>query len=202
MHWVHNRKRMNELIIRAVRPDDWPAVERLFGENGACGGCWCMHWHAPPGEKAWEAMKGSRNRSLLKAMIEGGDCPALLALDGEVPIGWCRAGPAGSFSRLRRSRKLWRDAMADWSVVCFFVIASHRGRGVASMLLRRAAELAFASGARSIEGYPSVPTTDRMPAAFAWTGVPKVFEVAGFVEVPHNSGARRIYRMERLPEEH
>jgi len=35
--------RMN-LTIRPVTPDQWPALEDLFGENGASGGCWCMYW--------------------------------------------------------------------------------------------------------------------------------------------------------------
>jgi hypothetical protein len=24
--------------------DLWPALEDLFGKNGAVGGCWCMYW--------------------------------------------------------------------------------------------------------------------------------------------------------------
>ena len=33
-----------KLTIRPLTPDLWPALEDLFGENGACYGCWCMYW--------------------------------------------------------------------------------------------------------------------------------------------------------------
>ena len=187
---------MGELVIRPVTAKDWSLVEQLFGDRGACGGCWCMHWHAPPGNAAWDRMKGEPNRAALKAMVEQGECPAVIAVDGGVPVGWCRVGPVTSFEKLARSRKLWRETMADWAIVCLFVASSHRGRGLASRLVREAASLAFASGASSVEGYPSVPSSGRMPPAFAWTGVPEIFEAAGFAQLPHDAGARRIYRLD------
>ena len=33
-----------KLTVRPLTPDQWPALEDLFGKNGACGGCWCMFW--------------------------------------------------------------------------------------------------------------------------------------------------------------
>ena len=33
-----------KLTVRSLTPDLWPALEDLFGKNGACGGCWCMYW--------------------------------------------------------------------------------------------------------------------------------------------------------------
>ena len=30
--------------IRPLTAETWPALEDLFGPNGACNGCWCMHW--------------------------------------------------------------------------------------------------------------------------------------------------------------
>ena len=33
-----------KLTIRPLTPDLWPALEDLFGKNGACNGCWCMYW--------------------------------------------------------------------------------------------------------------------------------------------------------------
>jgi hypothetical protein len=31
-------------MIRPLTRDLWPALEDLFGDNGAVGGCWCMYW--------------------------------------------------------------------------------------------------------------------------------------------------------------
>src|SRR5207253_1288830 len=33
--------------IVLVTPERWPDLRRLFGANGACGGCWCMWWKLP-----------------------------------------------------------------------------------------------------------------------------------------------------------
>jgi hypothetical protein len=33
-----------KLKILPLTPNLWPALENLFGENGACNGCWCMYW--------------------------------------------------------------------------------------------------------------------------------------------------------------
>jgi hypothetical protein len=33
-----------KLRIRFLTPGLWPALEDLFGERGACNGCWCMYW--------------------------------------------------------------------------------------------------------------------------------------------------------------
>lgn len=185
------------LSTRQVTVADWPLVEKLFGDNGACGGCWCMHWHAPPGEEAWNRAKGAVNRQKLRQEIEDDRCRAIVAIrDGEA-IGWCRFGPTHSFPRLARSRKLTRDDMADYAVVCFFIDRAARRSGAAVELLRAAAAAAFDAGARAIEGYAVVSKGQEVPAAFAWTGVPSIFERAGFSPVRHDAGARRIYELRR-----
>lgn len=48
-----------------------------------------------------------------------------------------------------------------------------------------------------MEGYPAVPTKGELPAAFAWTGVPKLFQAAGYEEAPHQ--ASRPTYMKRRP---
>ena len=179
-----------------MRPDDWPLVERLFGARGACGGCWCLHWHAPPGTAAWLGAKGEPNRKALQRQLLSGECHAVLAVRGEAPLAWCRTGPVASFPRLLRSRKLIRGDMADWAVVCFFVSPAERGKGLSGPLIEAAVAYAASHGARSIEAYPVVPKRDSVPAPFAWTGVPRMFEATGFEPVPHDAGGRRIYRKE------
>jgi hypothetical protein len=43
-----------KLTIRPLTPDLWPALEDLFGENGAAGGCWCMAEIASAIETPWD----------------------------------------------------------------------------------------------------------------------------------------------------
>ena len=185
------------LSTRRVTAADWPLVEELFGGNGACGGCWCMYWHAPPGEEAWNRAKGPVNRQKLRQEIERGRCRAVVALQAGKATGWCRFGPTHSFPRLARSRKLIRADMADYAVVCFFIDRASRHSGVAVELLKAAAAAAFEDGASDIEGYAVGPKGDDVPGAFAWTGVPAIFERAGFAPVDHDAGARRIYQLRR-----
>lgn len=186
-----------ELFVRRVTPTDWPLVERLFGDNGACGGCWCMYWHAPPEEDAWNRAKGAGNRQKLQDEVESGRCDAVIAVKHGEAIGWCRFGPTSSFQRLARSRKLAREEMADYAVLCFFVDRKARKSGVATALLKAAAATAFEAGAHAIEGYAVVPKGVEIAAAFAWTGVPSIFEQAGFSPISHDAGARRIYMLRR-----
>lgn len=54
---------MGERIeVRDLGAADRPFVERLFGSNGACGGCWCMHWRTPKGAD-WQHEKGPRSEA-------------------------------------------------------------------------------------------------------------------------------------------
>ena len=39
------------LRFELLTPALWPALEQLFGEHGACGGCWCMFWRIEKGER-------------------------------------------------------------------------------------------------------------------------------------------------------
>ena len=47
-----------KIETKELTPKLWPDFERLFGANGACGGCWCMSWRIEKGEK-WEEVKGA-----------------------------------------------------------------------------------------------------------------------------------------------
>ena len=51
---------MTRITARDLTPGDWPLFAALFGQAGACGGCWCMHFVVPRGGKLWEELKGAR----------------------------------------------------------------------------------------------------------------------------------------------
>jgi GNAT superfamily N-acetyltransferase len=183
------------LELRALTPADWPALERLFGANGACGGCWCMYWRVKGG-KAWDAAKGAPNRKAFRKLVEGGAAQGVIAYADGVPVGWCNIGPRTDFMRIAGSRVLQRSSAAQrWSVACFYVPAKWRGRGVAQRLLAAATREAFRLGAEEVEGYPkTVRSADgKAPGAFVWTGVPAMFEAAGFEPVPAEGSARVVY---------
>jgi GNAT superfamily N-acetyltransferase len=179
--------------IHPLTPERWDDFERLFGARGACGGCWCMWWRLSARE--FEAGKGEANRRAMRALVEGGAVPGLLAFDGEQPVGWCAVAPRGEYGRLARSRTLAPvDDRPVWSVVCFFVARAWRGRSVGRRLLEAAVDHVRASGGRTVEGYAVEPKKERMPDVFAYHGPLSLFLACGFEEVARRSETRPIVR--------
>ena len=184
--------------VRALSPEDWPTIETLFGCNGACGGCWCMWWRRPRGGKLWEQTKGASNKRAFKKLVTTGKVFGCLAFSKDQPVGWCCVGPRADFPRLQRTKGLdtdWGDH--TWSVTCFFIRSGWRHRGVATALLKGAVEVARANGAKELEAYPVRPKTGgtgEIPAAFAWTGVPRLFEKTRFRNSTSRGNSRAIYR--------
>ena len=184
------------LKVRALAPDDWDVIELLFGAKGACGGCWCMYWRSPFGGEKFKERLGETNRRDFRKLVSGGKAHGVLAFDGDRPVGWCSIGPREDFPYLERSRVLRTDwKPGTWSVTCFFIPAGERGKGVATSLLAGAVKLARKLGAKELEGYPvSVrPDGRKVAAAFAWTGVPALFEKAGFEPLERDE-TRVVYR--------
>jgi GNAT superfamily N-acetyltransferase len=189
----HQAKAQLKLTIRPVTAARWPDVEKLFGKNGACAGCWCMWWRLQRAE--WVKQKGLKNRDAFKNLIDQGETPGLLAYAGNRPVGWCALAPRAAYTRLERSRILKRlDEQPVWSVVCFFVAREFRRRGVTVMLLEAAVDYARKHGATIIEGYPVEPNQAGMPDVFAYTGLASAFRQAGFTEAARRSKSRPIMR--------
>jgi GNAT superfamily N-acetyltransferase len=181
------------LKFRPLTPERWNDLETLFGERGACGGCWCMWWRLKRSE--FEERKGAKNKRAFKKIVESGEVPGLLAYADGKPVAWCAVGPREWYPVLQRSPVLKPvDEKPVWSVTCFFVAKPHRGSGILVQLLKAAVAYAASRGARIIEGYPVEPKKGRLPEAFAWIGLPSTFRKAGFVEVLRRSETRPIMR--------
>src|SRR5258707_9865563 len=109
-----------KLVFHPVTAERWPDLERLFGERGACGGCWCMTWRLPRAE--WERGKKTGNRLALKTIVDEDRQPGVLAYAGAEPIGWCAIAPRAEYVALERSRVLAPlDDKPVWSISCLFV---------------------------------------------------------------------------------
>ncbi len=186
------------LQVQPLTPERWPDLERLFGPRGAVGGCWCMWWRLSCREFARQ--KGEGNRQALRALVEGGEVPGLLAYADGVPVGWCALAPRERYPRLERSRPLARvDELPVWSVVCFFIARPCRRRGVMGALLEAAKKFTRAHGAHLLEGYPVDPAAADRFSALAYTGLTTAFRRAGFVEVARRSPTRPVMRCALIP---
>ncbi len=184
---------LKKLRFYWATPSRWKDLEKLFGERGACGGCWCMVWRLS--SKDWVAGKGAKNKRALKKLVTEGEKPGVLAYLGKEAIGWCAIAPRASYSYLSRSRVLRPlDDEPVWSISCLFVLKPYRRQGVSVGLLEAAVQLAAKRGATIIEGYPTQPKMERIPDSFVWTGLPSAFKKAGFREVARPSKTRPIVR--------
>jgi len=181
------------LALHPLTDERWGDLEKLFGERGACGGCWCMWWRLTRAE--FEKKKGAPNKRAFRKIVRAGEEPGILAYAGDEPIGWCAIAPREMYPSLNRSRILKPvDDKPVWSITCFFIARPHRRRGVSVRLIDAAVKHARAHGAKIIEGYPVRPRKESIPDAFAWTGVPSAFQRAGFREVLRRSPTRPIMR--------
>ncbi len=73
------------ICVKQLIPERWPDFEALFGERGAYSGCWCMWWRLT--RREFEQQQGKGNRQAMKAIVESGQVPGILAhLQGR-PVG-------------------------------------------------------------------------------------------------------------------
>ena len=192
---MNQHKDQVRLKFHAASASRWADLEQLFGERGACGGCWCMFWRVP--RKQFEAQKGEGNKRALKGIVSAGKKPGIIAYAGKEAIAWCAVAPRETYVGLETSRLLKPiDDKPVWSISCLFVKRPYRRQGVSAQLLKAAVDFAVKQGATVVEGYPVEPSMDKMPDPFLWHGLPSAFKAAGFKEVLRRSKARPIMRFQ------
>ncbi len=183
----------NKLTYKPLTTKNWQDFELLFGERGACGGCWCMAWRLK--SSLFEKQKGIGNKKTMKRLVEEKEQIGIIAYDGKIPIGWCSFAPREKYLRLESSKVLSPiDDDPVWSITCFFMAKEYRKKGISTELLKSVIEFCRKKKVKILEGYPTVPYSESIPAAFAWTGIPSSFEKAGFVEVARRSKTHPIMR--------
>jgi GNAT superfamily N-acetyltransferase len=183
---------MTKLTIRPLTPELWPALEDLFGPNGANSGCWCMWWRVGSGRI--RVANTNENRTAFRRVVRDGPPPGLLAFDGDQAVGWCQVTSRESLPRLDRSGVLARvDDVPVWSVSCFYIRRGYRKQGVMTALIAAAVKHAKANRAPALEAYPWDERGKRGSAG-TYTGIRSAFVKAGFTEVARRRPDRPIMR--------
>ncbi len=178
-----------KLKILPLTPELWPALEDLFGEKGACNGCWCMYWRIGA---AYRKQPREKNKAAFRRVVTHGPPPGLLAFDGDVAVGWCQLTPRSALPRLDREWRLRRvDDAPVWSISCFYVRIGYRKCGVTSALIAAALNAAKRAKAPLLEAYPL--DAGKTPSA-SGTGFASTFVRAGFKEVARHFPPRPIMR--------
>lgn len=180
-----------KLTFRPLTPDLWPALEDLFGKNGACNGCWCMYWRIG---SAYYKRPREQNKTAFRQIVKRGPPPGLLAFDGDLAVGWCQITPRDDLPRLDHSRFAKSvDDVPVWSLSCFYVRRGYRKQGVSSALIAAALQAAKRAKAPALEAYP-VDTTEAKSTSGMYTGKASTFEQAGFKTVARPAPHRPTMR--------
>jgi GNAT superfamily N-acetyltransferase len=141
-----------KLDIVPLTPDRWHALEHLFGERGACNGCWCMYWRIG---SDYRNLGSKSNKRAFRKVVKQGPPPGLIAFEGSTAVGWCQVTPRDALLWLGRVWRLRRvDGVPVWSISCLYVRKGYRRRGITSALIAAAVRFAKAAGALAVEAYP------------------------------------------------
>jgi GNAT superfamily N-acetyltransferase len=182
------------LQFQPLTKKNWNQFVQLFGNNGACGNCWCMYYRLKKSDFD-EGKCNDGNKEAMKELVWDNQPTGILAFYEDIPIAWCAFAPREDFSKLARSRvhKPIDDKLV-WSIPCTFIAKKFRRQGVSVALLKGIANYAKTVGIKILEAYPTIPTQEKLPDSFAWIGLYKSFERAGFEIVDRTSKNRPMVR--------
>ena len=180
---------LSKLTIRGLTPGLWPALEDLFGKQGAYGGCWCMYCRIG---KDYRRRPPEANKAAFRSIVRRRPSPGLLAFDGDLAVGWCQVTPRDAVPWLDRVWQLKRvDDVPVWSLSCLYIRIGYRRRGVGTALITAALKTAKRAKAPALEAYPF--DADVSPSSSS-TGYASTFTRAGFKIVARRIPARPIMR--------
>ncbi len=183
------------LKFASLTPSRWKDFEKLMGEKGGCGNCWCMYFRLPYGE--FQANKPDGNKKRMKELVHRGLPQGLIGYLDKEPAGWIALAPREDYRRLENSRSFKRiDDQPVWSITCFFIRREYRHRGLSSEMIRGAIEFARQKKIKILEAYPAIPYSEKMPHPFLWVGVLSAFIRNGFTIVRQQGKSRAMVRRE------
>ncbi len=183
-----------DLVFEPLSRRNWALFTELFGERGACGNCWCMYFRLDKAEFT-EGKQNDGNKNAMKQLVWDNMPTGLLGIYQGRAIGWLAFAPRADFPKLARSRVHKPiDGLPVWSVTCFFIDKDFRRMGVSVAMLKGLIDYAREQKIEVIEAYPTIPTQEVLPDSFAWIGLYKSFEKAGFKVVDRTSKSRPMVR--------
>ena len=175
-----------DIKVRPLTFDLWPALEGLFGNKGACNGCWCMYWRIG---SSYHKRSRDLNKKEFKGIVKKGPPPGLIISVDDMPVGWCQLTKKSSLPWLEKNYGSDNDNIANtWCISCFYVKTAYRKNGVTSALVDYAIKFARRSKVKVIEAYPANSKS-------SFTGYPSTFKKAGFKVEGHGKYNRTIMRL-------
>jgi ribosomal protein S18 acetylase RimI-like enzyme len=185
------------LEIRDLTPELLGEYQRFFDQEAfrdypAWQSCYCMEPLWDGADDEWAPRTAADNRQEMSERVGSGQVSALLAFDGERPVGWCHFGESTALAGVALRFGLEAsDHDGVGSVACFVIASQYRGHGVATRLLEAALERLRARGLRAVEAYP--PKESDGTAQGSYRGPLEMYLRAGF-ETYREAGRSLIVR--------
>lgn len=187
---------MATIMTEVATARRWDDVQHALTGGGDGASCQCI-WPMLS-NKDWNDTTTPQRTEMLRAEIDDGPPPGIIAyVDGEA-AGWIRIGPRTKQARIPRTRIIAAatpepfDDDSVWAVTCFVVRREHRGTGLNLELLRAAVDYARESDARLIEGYPVDTGGEKKRANDLFHGTVGTFLAAGFMETAELKPGRTL----------
>lgn len=185
---------LSQLTFEPLTIANWNKFVQLFGEKGACGNCWCMYYRLQKTDFT-EGKTDNGNKEAMQNLVFDQQPTGILGFYEGQAIAWCAFAPREHFIKLENSRVHKRiDNNPVWSIPCFFIDKKFRRQGISVELLKGVIQYAKEKQIKIIEAYPTIPTKESLPDTFAWIGLYKSFERAGFEIVDRTSKNRPMVR--------
>lgn len=189
-----NSEFLSQLSFEPLTRENWTKFVQLFGPRGACGHCWCMYYRLSKPEYH-EGKTDDGNKEAMYSLVMDNNPTGIIGLYDGIPVAWCAFAPREHFIKLEKSRVHKRiDDQDVWSIPCFFIAKEYRRQGITVELLKAVIRYAKEKGIKIIEAYPTIPTKETLPDSFAWIGLYKSFERAGFEIADETSKNRPMVR--------
>jgi GNAT superfamily N-acetyltransferase len=191
----------DELSVGPVTRADATALSALFARSEVS--CHCRYWHFSGDKNGWlercASSPGENARELGEALAANDELSGVVARNGQQILGWMKLSPAQRVEKLYAQR-LYKnlpcfggDRERVYTIGCFLVDPSVRGRGLSHRLVAAGVELARKAGASAIEAFPR--RAEMLADEERWTGPFSTFERAGFTIV-HDFAPYPVLRLE------
>ena len=72
-----------DLDFHSLTSERWLDLEKLFSGDKVCRACWCMWWRLSASQ--FMRHRGEENEKLLKAIVDSGRVPGILAYANDRP---------------------------------------------------------------------------------------------------------------------
>ena len=177
--------------------DYFTLFDSAFRDNPGWDGCYCAFYDDTSGRPFNPEQDSQRHRVQREERLRSGNARGLLALIEGAPVGWCNVAPRSQIPNLRAFAQAVESSADDPAVImCFVIDPDHRGKGVASALVRGAIEAGRRWEVPWMEAYPAKVgvDTEGLPwTAASYKGPLSMYLAAGF-SVVRDMGAWYVVR--------